>query len=383
MSDDRTEAPGHTLLILGASVRAAAASALRAGLRPIAADRFADFDLKRIAPTVRVHSEADFDAAVRAAPPGPWLYTGALENRPELVDRIAAVRPLWGVAGAALRRARDPVAFAEALRSVGLPALEARDDAAGLPSDGSWLVKPRRSAAGIGVRTFQGRNDSEPTDVYYQRRVRGPSGSAVYVGAPGGVQLIGVTRQWVGRPGRPFGYVGSLGPLRVPEGFRQSLEHIGARLGDESGLRGLFGVDFVAADGLPWPTEINPRYTASVEILERATGRALLNEVAAAFGSEAQPGRTAEVPGGVVVGKRVVYAPADGRVPRGIRWPVEDPLEPRIADLPEPGTPFRAGGPVLTLLERAASPRACRARLVRRHAAWLRRLTNWAEPSER
>ena len=97
------------LLIVGASVRAAAFSALRAGFRPLAADKFADTDLTACCPARRV---ADYPrglpAAVSAWPPCGWMYTGALENHPALVDRLAASRPLDGNPGPVLRRIRDP-----------------------------------------------------------------------------------------------------------------------------------------------------------------------------------------------------------------------------------------------------------------------------------
>src|SRR5204863_56293 len=38
------------------------------------------------------------------------------------------------------------------------------------------------------------------------------------------------------------------------------------------GLVGVNGVDFVARRGLPWAIEVNPRYTAAMELVERAYG---------------------------------------------------------------------------------------------------------------
>ncbi len=38
-----------------------------------------------------------FLEALAAAPPGPWLYTGGLENHPRLVQRMSERRELWGV----------------------------------------------------------------------------------------------------------------------------------------------------------------------------------------------------------------------------------------------------------------------------------------------
>src|SRR5215470_4944989 len=97
------------LRILGASARAAAFSALRAGLRPCCIDLFADRDLQNRCPVDRLigrypHSFLDHRDA---APPGPWMYTGGLENWPQLVRRLTDRRILWGNSAATLRRARD------------------------------------------------------------------------------------------------------------------------------------------------------------------------------------------------------------------------------------------------------------------------------------
>src|SRR5262249_25634739 len=62
-----------------------------------------------------------------------------------------------------------------------------------------------------------------------------------------------------------------------------ALDAIGRLLVKSLGLRGLFGVDFVLEGGRPWVVEVNPRYTASVEILELAGHRSFLREHAAAF----------------------------------------------------------------------------------------------------
>src|SRR5947208_2820896 len=74
-------------------------ASLRAGLRPWALDRFADRDLCAACPARAVppgRYPAGLPELVREAPPGPWLYTGGLENRPGVIRRIARERPLWG-----------------------------------------------------------------------------------------------------------------------------------------------------------------------------------------------------------------------------------------------------------------------------------------------
>src|SRR4051812_41118682 len=82
--------PGDRLLLVGASVRAAAFSALRAGLRPWCADLFADRDLQARCETVRVGQPypQSLLPLLDAAPPGPLAYTGAMENHPRLLAEI-------------------------------------------------------------------------------------------------------------------------------------------------------------------------------------------------------------------------------------------------------------------------------------------------------
>ncbi|MEW4568254.1 ATP-grasp domain-containing protein [Tautonia sp. JC769] len=380
----------RTVLLVGASVRASAFSAIRAWFDPVAIDLFADWDLRHACPAHRVdppsYPEAIEGLSLRATLPGtPWCYTGAIENHPTLIDRIARERPLWGNPGAVVRAVRDPFALADALRRAGLPAIDARRHAHGLPTDGSWLVKRLRSAGGAHIRPLDA-NGPAPVEggEYLQRRILGPSGSAVFVGtAAGSARLCGVTRQWIGHDGAAFGYLGSVGPVRVARAVRTQLGQLGSLLARDFGLRGLFGVDFVLSRGAAWPVEVNPRPTASVEVLEWATGRPFFRDHAAAFGAEAaEAGHETCVmrPRGRV-GKLVVFAPAGGRVPDAIRWPETDPGSgrlPRVADLPPPGTAFLTGQPVLTLLDAGPSASSCRIRLARRLISWRDRLRSWS-----
>jgi predicted ATP-grasp superfamily ATP-dependent carboligase len=370
-------------LIVGASARAAAFSARRAGLQPIAIDLFADRDLREIGPAQRIaaasYPEGLADAA-DAAPGAPWIYTGALENHPELVDRIARHRPLWGNDGPTLRAVRDPFAVAAILRRDGLRCPVVRADAKGLPRDGSWLLKPMASAGGRGIVPL-GTNDAGlvAQPCYYQERIAGTSLAALFVAARGDARLAGVTRQWIGRRGSPFAYTGSLGPWPISPRVRAQIEAIGRALAAGFGLVGLVGVDLILRDGVPWPVEVNPRYTASVEVLELALGRPLLAEHVRACDPDASAIDVPVTPRPTAVGKLILFAPTRCRFP-GFGDPaaaaiVDDPFAiPRVADIPDRGTCFEVGEPVLTLFAGGRSLAACRLRLERRRARWVRRL---------
>src|SRR5262249_16165526 len=89
-------------------------------------------------------------------------------------------------------------------------------------------------------------------------------------------ELIGVTRQWIGGSSA-FAYRGSFGPYPVSKELRNYLGRIGNRLASAFGLVGWLGIDYVSNPGIPWPVEINPRFTASVEIHELALRQSLLD----------------------------------------------------------------------------------------------------------
>src|SRR5262245_45662697 len=107
------------LILIGASVRAAAFSALRAGFRPWCADLFSDLDLRQRCPCEVVPSSTypdDFLDILEKAPPGPVVYTGALENARSLLTRLARKRTIWGNTSLAIAQVRSPSRMLRILR---------------------------------------------------------------------------------------------------------------------------------------------------------------------------------------------------------------------------------------------------------------------------
>ncbi|HUY89918.1 MAG TPA: ATP-grasp domain-containing protein [Pirellulales bacterium] len=385
----------ETLIILGASARAAAFSALRAGYRPVCGDWFADDDLQAVCPVKQIERyPAELAEVAAAAPAGAWLYTGGLENYPSLVDRVSRTRPLLGVAGRALRRVRDPLLVARTLRRAGLAAPECRETSARLPTDGSWLLKGRRSSGGGEVLAWRGGQAFQAKrGWYFQQRIEGVSQAAVFVAAGGEARLAGVTEQLLAPSQNPlplgegdvdaFRYAGSMGPLSLSARLRERFEQIGNVLAREFDLAGLFGVDCIVAGEDVRPVEVNPRYTASVEVLEWATGmRAIAMHVAAC--REKTLPRAIPTPAPEAwFGKRVVYfRPAPGI--DGVKITAELAAEwqqcntnstwPVVADLPGAGAKLAAGQPVFTLFASAADRQTLCQKLARDEAIWQARL---------
>lgn len=379
----------QALLIVGASARSAAMSALRAGMAPWCVDLFADADLARRCPVVAVPDLATgLSPAVSDAPPGPWMYTGGLENHAQLVAELAAARPLWGNGAEVLRRVRDPLLVAESLQRDGLPALTVRPTAAGLPRDGGWLRKGRRSAGGVQVQVWNGQCAAPPDDPqwYFQRFVPGTSIGAICLAAAGRAVLLGASEQLLaaGRGG-PFRYAGSVGPLPLDAGTQQTLERLGDTLARDFELRGLFGVDAVVdQSGTPWLVEVNPRYTASVEVLERASRQPLLAWHAAACTADRLPAPGPR-PADRCIAKRILFAPHGLTFPAELSQALLDESLgadwPDAADIPRGGTRIGAGEPILTVFSEAATAADAR-RLLNKRLDEICRLLEIDAPSE-
>lgn len=364
-----------TIVIVGASARAAAFSALRAGLRPWCVDLFGDEDLRAVAPvtTVSVDEYPErIGPLIPQAPPGAWIYLGGLENRQDLVDRWCVGRDLWGIGGTELSDVRDPIVLFDELEHNNIPCPNVRGRS---PTTGLWLCKPMKGTGGRDIRFWKPGDPQHVVQTHYlQEYLDGVPLSAIFVGTPVGARLLGVTRQLIGEPwlhAPPFGYCGSIGPLPVSPADALAWNRIGHYLADEFNVFGLFGVDAIHHDGLPYPVEVNPRYTASVEVLEYATGLKALAWHWLVFDPETSPASAspAPVPADGVVGKAVLFAartfrfPADGPWTETLRRPFDPFALPAFADIPAAGREIQAGRPVLSFFARADTPETCLARL--------------------
>lgn len=357
------------LIVVGASVRALAASAQRAGWSVHAADLFADADLRATATmAIRVPATAalpwpdGLEAAMRSLPIAPWVYSGALENHPDLVDRLARERPLVGNAGDRLRAVRDPARLSRAVRAAGLSFPDTFESPVLVPADGSFLVKPVASAGGRGVVSWHG--GPAAAGRIWQRFVSGRPWSAAYALGGDRPRLFGASRQLIGRRwcgARGFAWCGSVDvPIAaIPTRLRPQLDRLGDMLAGDFGLVGLVGVDFVVDHaGTAHVIEVNPRPTASMELVERATGESLISTHLTACGfpvpvPAAEPAcRPAAWAKAVVFAERtlVMDGHASATIETAARcWTADDDGWPALADLPVIGSGIEPGRPTLTV----------------------------------
>jgi uncharacterized protein len=368
------------VLIAGVSTRALAESAARAGYDVLAVDGFADLDLVACTSgVVRARDGAGHFSAGRALSAARTLaadaatYVASFENHPDAVRALGRRLPLWGNAPAVLRRVRDPVRLARALarRGWAVPAVRtARPTPAGRIR---WLVKPHASGGGHGIAPWRGTATAVDARSYFQERIAGIPGSLVFAADGRRAVAIGFSRMLVGERAfgaAPFRYCGSI--LTGVDDVQFTAEAaVVARAIDRAGalaeafsLVGVNGVDFVARSGVPYPVEVNPRYTASMELVELLYGLSVFQTHARACAGElpAFDLARARAERRGAIGKAVVYARRDTVLGDTRPW-LEDPT---VRDVPHPGERIPRGGPICTVFARAENGAACHRALLAR-----------------
>jgi predicted ATP-grasp superfamily ATP-dependent carboligase len=372
---------GSEVVIVGASARGLAESAATAGFQVLAVDAYGDLDLLARARTIALPGDLGVEwspaAAVRVldgVPCAAVAYVSNLENHPASLARLAAGRRLWGNTAEAVRRVRDPIRLARELTRRGLeaPRVCVGPRAPGGGGETAWLVKPRRSGGGNGIRPWTA-GDTVPRASYLQERVVGIAGSITFVADGRRAVALGLSRQLMGEPVfgvSGFRYCGSLlcggpEPLFPQEAaLARRAEALAAATTDAFGLVGLNGIDFVARDGVPWPVEVNPRYSASMELVERVHGVSLFGLHAEACSGRLPAAGALCRPAARVAGKGIVYATDEVIMGHLRRWW----CDADVRDVPRPGERMATGQPICTVFAEDATEAGCRAALAARAA---------------
>jgi uncharacterized protein len=342
-----------------------AESAARAGYAVTSLDAFGDLDQH---PDVRAVSlprdlgvPFTVDAAVHAAETiasDVVAYLSPFENHPALAERLARGRALWGNDASVLRRVRDPAVVS---RTGG--------------ASNRWLVKPRASGGGRGIRWWSP-GDPVPAGFHVQPFVHGEPGSIIFVANGHDLVPLGLTSQLVGEAAfgaSGFRYCGNI--LAAGEHAASAIR-VARELTSEYGLVGVNCIDFIARDDIAVPVEVNPRWSASMELVERAYGVSV-------FGAHAAACTTRELPtfdlaracvASAVVGKAIVFARHDVTCGDTHVW-LDDTT---VRDVPHPGEHIPAGRPVCTVFATGADVGACHAGLVARAKRVYETLEWWA-----
>ena len=353
-----------TLILIGASVRSLAFSCIRAGYQPWCIDLYADEDLAKNCPTTLITKSFpdEISDLIKAAPKVPILYTGGLENHSALLHFLSAQRTILGITGRTLYNLRNIPGFYKLLKSkqINTPAIiiSMKD----LNNETSYLRKPKYRSGGLGIKPFDPSKQAmvDDSDFYYQEFINGESRSAIFCFTESGFELLGLSIQSSGTQSlhaNDFLYSGNMGPVKPCNSELKELQTIGKIISSNYRPRGLLGLDYILNDSKVYPLEINPRYTASMEVLELALGQNFITKHLQAFGikpiyENPAPSET------TVIGKAIYYAPHDVLIPKEAPWhsiEANPLLFSPFADIPKTGSAIHKGSPVITVFAKADS----------------------------
>jgi predicted ATP-grasp superfamily ATP-dependent carboligase len=360
------------ILVLGVSTRAMVESAVRGGHEVVAVDFFGDRDQARLAECYALQRDLGLPAtaeglvaATRRVAADAVVYGANLENHPEVVGDLPPGSRLLGNPAEVLRDARDWALLRRVCREAGIahPATLLRGEE-GRVRRGRWLKKRLRSGGGHGIAPWDG---TALDDAHLlQAEVDGRAASVAFVADGKEGRIFGLTEQLLGLPAlgcSGYAWCGNVLPLEVPEedaaSVRAQLDHMVSRLTRHLGLVGVNGLDVVIGrdpDGVarPYLIEVNPRFTGSMELAERAFGVSVF-----ALHVEGSAGRMPRGPAedpapdgffgkGIVYARRLIAAPdTEVWLTRGVR------------DVPWPDQQIAAGHPVCTVLARGRDREAC------------------------
>jgi predicted ATP-grasp superfamily ATP-dependent carboligase len=373
------------VLVLGVSTRAMVESAVRGGHEVVAVDFFGDRDQARLAESYALQRDLGLPAtaeglgeAAQRIDADAVVYGSNLENHPEVVGELATRLRLLGNPAEVLRDVRDWGLLRRFCREAGIAhpvtLLRGEERHAGR---GRWLRKRLRSGGGHGVVPWDGRALDDAHVL--QAEVNGRAASAALVADGKECRVFGVTEQLIGRPAfgsSGFAWCGNLLPLELPAAdaasVRAQIDHMASCLTWRFGLVGVNGLDVVIGrdpEGVarPYLIEVNPRFSGSMELAERAFGVNVFSLHVEGLAGHLPRASVADRAHDGCVGKGIVYARRPVVVPDTEEW-----LARGVRDVPSPGQRIAAGHPVCTVLARGRDRQACLAGLLSGAAAVYR-----------
>ncbi len=263
------------MIIAGFSVRSAVESAKRAGIaKLIAVDFFGDWDLRRLASRIEVVSSLkELENKLLAYGGENIIYTSVLENNLSILKRVEG--RVLGNGFLVVETLRPGEKWWRLASRLGIKIPRVSTET---PSTGRWLVKPYKSGGGRRI-TFWKRGVSLKRGYYFQEFIEGDSISFLFIANGKEFTPVGITKQLIGLRdlgASGFKWCGNIYPYHVNRIYRNRIEDWVGRLIENTGFKGAGGVDIVIGEDGPYFIEVNPRYTASMELVEKSTGASII-----------------------------------------------------------------------------------------------------------
>lgn len=303
----------HNILVVGMDVVSLATSATKAGYKVYAVDYFGDQDLKRVCHeslsivkqtpgvtcgqlSTNFNPEALLQLTMgllkKNAIDVTLLSTG-LDDSPDVLFELNDMIPILGNRPHVIERIRDKMKFFQELERLEIPHPETAmdenfEEARKKAKDIGYpvLVKPSKGFGGVGIRKAQGPKELKQAfqhaslvdeRVLIQEYISGTPASVSLISFNNETITLTLNEQLLGvnelGQEEPFGYCGNVVPLVTTRSVMNRCKNTAERIASHFGLVGSNGMDFVISkEGIPYVVEVNPRFQATLECVERVLG---------------------------------------------------------------------------------------------------------------
>ncbi len=300
---DQNEQPSSpTVAIIAYSGRALAQAASMAGCKSVVFDQFGDVDTLA---SCSEHHFVSFDRQqsclvqqlqkhqITLSSCDAILIGGGCENQPAAVQFLASFGKVSQSlpTPTQLNQLRSVEGWQAAANASGVrfPKTEWVRPSIAVASQAPWLRKSRRGAGGVHVRQIDASDhSSEMPHSYWQQMVLGDCLGVHLVAERDGCRVLGATLaltadQWYGP--LPFIYRGSWGPISLTPKQVSQILRLGEWYRSTTGIRGWLQLDFVRSpDGQLWLLDVNPRWTAGMEVFSGGGASVLAEHLQATRG---------------------------------------------------------------------------------------------------
>lgn len=387
------------ILLVGASVRALMESAVESGYEVIGIDFFGDIDTCWQGKTINLARDYGLKPTVKnvlevaktIACDG-LVYASGPENTTKELNYWERKGLLRGNGTSTLTKVRNPWKLRQSLGQIGvkMPRFCSMGEWKYHPEDRKrWLLKPLNRGGGHGIIELSKKKKdvldlffslSQPAHFIVQEYIDGIPGSVTFLANGRKAVVLGTSRQLISEDiFRPFLYEGNIVPLDIqkvmhPLDLEKQIKTICEHLTKDFNVIGINTIDFIVNGKGIWILELNPRWSASVELIEKSLGKRLFPCHLAgcegvALNKIIQPYKTLNEKQ-YFSGKRIVYAPVPSIIENRTMAQLQRLYEEGVRDIPSMGTIIPKGQPLCTVLAEGVTDQDCNMRL-KTKTAWI------------
>ena len=359
-----------TFVIVSLSSRSLAESATKTNNHVIGLDIFNDLDLlKATKKAFRINQKNgnnEFDnqsllnTIKKIGNKFPIVYGSGFEDRPEILKKLQKKYTILGNTHRTVAEVKDPRKFFSVLKllNINYPNIKFRK-----PKNlNLWIIKKIGGSGGHHVEFANQANLSRKIESlkghFFQKFIKGRHYSAHFAASKTGKIMIGFTEQpqttWekLRKKDNPFLLKRSLYVHNFNRQFVQNISMQIDKIMSHFDLVGLNSIDFIVPKNSKriLITEINPRPGATIDLLERATGKNLFNlHIQSIRGENITRSKKNQKKNKKTWVMEIIYAKRNLRFNQPIHWPIWIKDIPNLRGHSNDRVHIKSGGPVCTI----------------------------------